>query len=127
VTGAAVNTVSAMAQTGEPPAPGTRTAWTVGVVLTILLSGCLSLVAFMAFYLSAFCGDGGPEGLPRCLTAFWGLTACCLATAAIPSIFAPWARRATTSGQIWRRLALCATGYLLPLAWFQGMLRWFFT
>jgi hypothetical protein len=102
------------------------TVWKIGVPVTAGLSGLCALVAFMALYLSAFCGDGGKAGLPTCLTAFWGLVVCAGLTLLIPVIFGVWGYRAVDNRRAGRRLAICASGYLLPVAWVLGLLRFYF-
>jgi len=41
--------------------------------------------------------------------------AACVATLALPLVFWVWGRRAGDPDQVSRRLAICATGYLVPV------------
>lgn len=98
----------------------------LAMVAMSLLSLAFGVVASMAFFLSAFCGDGGPSGLPTCLTAFWGLSGCAALTLLLPLGYRLWVRRATDRRTARRRLALCLSGYLPPVLWFLGLLRFYF-
>lgn len=98
--------------------------WWPGVVVTAVLSAGCAVVAALAFFLSAFCGDGGQQQLPACLTAFWGQTITAALPVLVPPVFVLWSRRDPARAR--RRLAICCLAYLLPVLWFLGLLRFWF-
>jgi hypothetical protein len=112
--------------TQDGPSRDVRRVWWLGLAGTVLLSAGFALVAFLSVFMSAFCADGGPRRLAGCLTAIWGLGGWSALTLAVPVAFLVWGRRAADSRQAWVRLGLCALGYLPPVLWFLGLLRFWF-